>query len=50
MIFYPAPAGLVSHAEAQVRRLGAKPVVRPPMGGKTAALARVLRAGKSSGG
>jgi glycosyltransferase involved in cell wall biosynthesis len=39
--FYPAPAGLMALAEAEVRRLG-ETVGRPPMGPKTAAVARGL--------
>jgi hypothetical protein len=39
--FYPAPAELIRGAEAEVRRLGGE-VGRPPLGGKSAALARVV--------
>ncbi|MDB6170440.1 MAG: glycosyl transferase family 2 [Verrucomicrobia bacterium] len=39
--FYPAPADLLSRAEAEVRRFG-ESVGRPAMGPKTAALARVI--------
>ena len=39
--FYPAPARLIRLAGTEVRRMGGT-VGRPPMGGKTAALARLL--------
>ena len=39
--FYPAPAGLIREAEAEVRRLGGV-VGPPPLGPKTATFARLL--------
>lgn len=39
--FYPAPARLIAAAESEVRHLG-ESVGRPPMGPRTAALARLL--------
>jgi glycosyltransferase involved in cell wall biosynthesis len=40
--FYPAPADLMQRAEERVRALGGSTLASPPMGGKTATLARVV--------
>lgn len=40
--FFPAPADLIAQAEAKVAQFGGATLDRPPMGPKTAALARLI--------